>query len=161
MLVRRIATVTISAPAASVARRVASRSLNLPVPVGRPERALRPAITGGSVAGSTAAWMGMFMVGIAEGGSGWRVVSRQRNRASAAAYRVHDLDAVAVGEFMQRVTAARHDLAVHLDGDAAPGVTRGLEQLRERNRGVDFVLGAVEQDLHAHSVVAGPHAIDR
>jgi hypothetical protein len=37
MLVRRIATVTISAPAASVARRVSSRSLNLPVPVSRRE----------------------------------------------------------------------------------------------------------------------------
>jgi hypothetical protein len=38
MFVRRIATVTISAPAASVARRVSSRSLNLPVPVSRRER---------------------------------------------------------------------------------------------------------------------------
>src|SRR5437763_6700019 len=50
MLVRRIATVTISAPLASMARRVSSKSLYFPVPIRRRERNLRPATTNTSSA---------------------------------------------------------------------------------------------------------------
>jgi len=48
MLVRRMATVTISAPLASTARRVSSKSLYLPVPIRRRERYARPATRSGS-----------------------------------------------------------------------------------------------------------------
>src|SRR5688572_30129782 len=107
-------------------------------------------MTSGSIARSAAGWEGMFIGGNADRKRGGCAVSRCGRCASATAYRVHDLDAVARGERMLRVTAARHDLAVDLDGDAAPGIPRNLEQVCQRNRGFDFVLDAVQQDLHAH-----------
>src|SRR3989441_2611789 len=48
MLVRRIATVTICAPEASIAARVWAKSLYLPVPTSSRERYARPAMTSGS-----------------------------------------------------------------------------------------------------------------
>src|SRR6266446_2359155 len=48
MLVRRIATVTICAPEASIAARVCAKSLYLPVPTSSRERYARPAMTSGS-----------------------------------------------------------------------------------------------------------------
>ena len=48
---------------------------------------------------------------------------------SAAADEVDDLDAVAVGERGAAYVAARHDVAVHLDRDAASAETERREQL--------------------------------
>jgi hypothetical protein len=48
MLVRRIATVTICAPLASIAARVSAKSLYLPVPTSRRDRYERPPIVRGS-----------------------------------------------------------------------------------------------------------------
>src|SRR5690606_33690581 len=68
MLVRRMATVTIWAPAASVAWRVSSRSLNLPVPVSRREWKVRPAMTSGSEAGTL--FIGRLWPAARAGGTG-------------------------------------------------------------------------------------------
>src|SRR5690348_14343455 len=139
MLVRRIATVTISAPAASVARRVSSRSLNLPVPVSRRERYGLPAMTSVSAARGDSA-RAFMAVGIgwvervifADSERGCAAASKRPRRGSAAADRVHDLDAIAVGEPMLGMAAARDDLAVDFDRDAPRRVARGLEQFGER-----------------------------
>src|SRR5690554_5184378 len=105
MLVRRMATVTISAPAASVARRVCSRSLNLPVPVSRRERKGVPAMTRAS-----SPWVG------------WLVIAPllRKLRRSAASQGVHDLDPVAVLQRVFGMLAARHDRAVDLHRHLAP-----------------------------------------
>src|SRR6478736_3736169 len=95
MLVRRIATVTISAPLASIARRVSSKSRYLPVPTSNRERYALPA----TMSESAPAFATM----------------------SAAPDRDHDLDAVAVGERLGPEPAARHDLAVALDREPPPG----------------------------------------
>ena len=50
-MARRIATVTISAPEASIAARVCTKSLYLPVPTSKREAYARPAITSGSNSG--------------------------------------------------------------------------------------------------------------
>src|SRR5439155_4692358 len=89
MFTRRTATVTISAPEASTARRVSAKDAYLPVPTIRRERYSRPARTKGSA-----------------------------DRAiSAASDEMDDLDAVAGGEPPGGVVGARHHGAVHLDGD--------------------------------------------
>src|SRR5712672_4722079 len=78
MLVRRIATVTISAPLASTARRVSSKSLYLPVPISSRERYARPAMRRGSAI-CPASRVGAFI-------------------ALAPADRDDDLERVALGE---------------------------------------------------------------
>src|SRR5688572_365774 len=89
MLVRRIATVTISAPDASIARRVSSKSRYLPVPTRRRERYALPATTSASRA---TALSGAFTLASAHGDD--------------------DFDAVAFGEDLLGKAAARDDLAV-------------------------------------------------
>src|SRR5262245_64778294 len=91
MFTRRTATVMISAPAASVARRVSSNERYLPLPTMSRERYSRPARTNGSM---------VLMVG------------------STASDELDDLDGVAVAERGGCVVGARHDGAIHLDGDA-------------------------------------------
>src|SRR5881394_1186446 len=79
MLVRRMATVTISAPLASMARRVSSKSLYLPVPISSRERNLRPATTKAS--------------------SEWALSRREAGTdMSTSSYRHHDLELVALRE---------------------------------------------------------------
>src|SRR5690348_8848159 len=92
MLVRRMATVTISAPLASTARRVSSKSRYLPVPMSRRERYALPA---------------MFRVSAAD--------------TSASSHGHDDFKLVAVGERGIGVAAARHDLPVALHRHLFPG----------------------------------------
>src|SRR3954469_25094283 len=80
---RRTATVTISAPDASIARAVSSKSLYLPVPTRRRERKRLPAT---SKASSPAVWVDC----------GWMEFMRLVLDCSTAADEVHDLKAVAV-----------------------------------------------------------------
>src|SRR5690348_15161491 len=63
MFVRRIATVTISAPDATIADRVAAKSLYLPVPTRRRERKACPAMTSGSSWASAIFSVGAFIFG--------------------------------------------------------------------------------------------------
>src|SRR5512141_390703 len=85
MLVRRIATVTISAPLASMARRVSSKSRYLPVPIRRRERYFLPATTNAS------SGVGSFFLA----------------DVSAAAHGDDDLELVAFGERRLGIAAAR------------------------------------------------------
>src|SRR5512143_2411715 len=100
MLVRRMATVTISAPEASIAARVCSKSLYLPVPTRSRDRKARPAMTRRSSCASARFSLGAFI------------------RRSASAYGADNFDAVSGGESRVAVAAPGHDLAVSLDGDA-------------------------------------------
>src|SRR5438876_5621750 len=61
MLVRRIATVTICAPEASIAARVWAKSLYLPVPTSSRERYARPAMTNGSSCARARFSLGAFI----------------------------------------------------------------------------------------------------
>src|SRR5262249_45097577 len=88
MFTRRTATVTISAPDASTARRVSSNERYFPVPTMRREWYSRPARTKGSVICST------------------------------APDEVDHLDGVAFAQRRALVCDARNDRTVHLDGDA-------------------------------------------
>src|SRR4051812_5949949 len=108
MLVRRMATVTISAPLASMARPVSSKSLYLPVPTSRRERKLRPPTT----SKSDGPYVGWFMV-------------------LAASDRLHDLEHVVLLQRPRRVGGARNDLAVELDRDPAAGQSQRVDQLGE------------------------------
>src|SRR5262249_62255575 len=98
------ATVTTSAPLASIARRVSAKSLYLPVPTIKRERNRRsPRANESSIA--------------------W-AIEHPRNRfrpcaGSAAADELHHLDDVAGAETGRRVAVARHDFAVQFDPDTA------------------------------------------
>src|SRR6266581_11541 len=87
ILVRRIATVTISAPLASTARRVSSKSRYFPVPIRRRERYARPAMSKGSAICS-ARRLGAFI-------------------ALAPADGRDDLERIALGEPRVRIAAPR------------------------------------------------------
>src|SRR5437868_5605226 len=91
MFTRRTATVTISAPEASIARRVSSKSLYLPVPTMSRERYSRPASTNGSFC---------WVMG-----------------ASPATDELHDLDLIALADRPRAVLRRRQDVAVELDRD--------------------------------------------
>src|SRR6185436_16772200 len=98
MLVRRIATVTISAPEVSIAVRVSAKSLYFPVPTRRRERYGLPATISLS------------------------------SDMSASAHCDDDLELVAVGQHRRAVRATRNDLAVALHRDLLPGkLERGEE----------------------------------
>src|SRR5262249_13274388 len=111
MFTRRTATVTISAPDASTARRVSAKERYFPVPTVRREGYSRQARTKGSVI-----------------------------RVSAASDEVNDLDGVAVAQRGGGVRGARDDGAVHLDRNAPrPEAERGHEvghgrAVRQRTR---------------------------
>src|ERR1051326_5935881 len=121
MFTRRTATVTISAPDASTARRVSSKSLYLPVPTISRERYSRPASTNGSF---------------------WAV------NASPAADELDDLDLIAVADRARRVVLGRNDVAVHLDGDPPPGERQLREQVRDGAAVADRSLFAVHDRDH-------------
>src|SRR5262245_66461724 len=90
MFTRRTATVTISAPEASTARRVSSNERYFPVPTMRRERYSRPARTNGSV--------------------------RPSDMPSPAPDEVDHLDGVAVAQGGARVLGARDHPTGHPDG---------------------------------------------
>src|SRR4029453_10957413 len=122
MLTRRTATVMISAPAASVARRVSSNERYLPLPTMSRERYSRPATTKGST---------LVMMD------------------STASDELDDLDGVAVAERGGRVIRARNDGAVHLDGDA-PRPERERRDHTRRGGSVRELAGlGVHRHLHA------------
>src|SRR5690606_30622285 len=116
MLVRRIATVTISAPLASVARRVSSRSLYLPVPTSRRERKARPAMISGS-------WWSV----IAAPASCWGMERMQGRPTSATPDRMNNFDLVASRKLVLSVAAARHDDLIDFQRNAPPGQLELLE----------------------------------
>src|SRR5258706_5463638 len=124
MLVRRIATVTICAPLASIARRVSSKSRYLPVPTSRREEYVLPATTSASWAATLS---GAFTL--------------------ASSDRDHDLDAVARGKALVLEATARHDLAVALDRETPPGERELVEQLGEGERGGEFARLPVQGHL--------------
>src|SRR5690348_1294454 len=126
MLVRRIATVTISAPLASTARRVSSKSLYFPVPISRRERYARPAMRSGSAICS-ARRVGAFILAPTDGHD--------------------DLERVAFGEPGARVAAARHDFAVHFDGNALPRKFQFFEKPRKIDTGLHTLDLAVDGKL--------------
>src|SRR4051812_18178763 len=98
-----------SAPLASIARRVSSKSLYFPVPINRRERIFRPATTKAS---STA------RVSKCEAG----------NDISTPSYCNHDLELIALGQPGLRISAARHDLAILFNRDS---LASELEVLQE------------------------------
>src|SRR5690349_20297787 len=108
MLVRRMATVTICAPLASMARRVSSWSLYLPVPTSRRDAYARPAM----VSGLSFSFSGAFTSTSTDG--------------------VHDLEPVAVGQQRGGPGAARHDGPIQLDRDAPVAELEFLDQARQR-----------------------------
>src|SRR6266480_7809664 len=135
MLVRRIATVTISAPLASTARRVSSKSRYLPVPISRRERYACPAMSKGSAICS-ASRVGAFI-------------------ALASADGHDDLERVALGKPRRGVAAARHDLAVSLDGHPFPRELERVEELRDIRAGLETLHLTVDRELdHLESPVA-------
>src|SRR5262249_59831905 len=120
MFTRRTATVTISEPDASTARRVSSNDRYLPVPTIRREVYSRPAS------------VKVSLVSI----------------ASAASHEVDHLDRVSVVKDGRAVLGARHDGAVHLHGDPArPEAERG-DEIGDRRPGGDRSRLAVDDDLH-------------
>src|SRR5512140_2875696 len=137
MLVRRIATVTICAPLASMARRVSSKSRYLPVPTRSRERYCRPAMTSAS---STAIFSGAFTL--------------------APSHRDDHLDPVAVRDPGLAEPAARHDLAVPLDREPPPGEGERVDQLVEGERGGKFARRPVQDDAdgRGHAAIIGGSA---
>src|SRR5689334_12598719 len=69
-------------------------------------------------------------------------------RGSAAAYRMHHFEPIAVADAVLGVPRPRHDLAVELDRDAALAVAARVEQRRDGHRSVELALDAVEHDPH-------------
>lgn len=74
---------------------------------------------------------------------------------SSSPDRLHDLHAIAVPQFVQRMPAARDDFAVHFDGDAALAMAGFGEQPRNGGCRCAFMWLAIEMDLHAGSLA--PH----
>src|SRR5215831_6652021 len=120
MFTRRTATVTISAPDASIACRVSAKERYFPVPTMRREPYSRPARTNASV-------------------------------ISAASHEMDDLDRVAVAERGRGVVVARHDGAVHLDGDAPRAETECRHELCHGRAGCERPRLVVHENLHATS----------
>src|SRR5688500_8123852 len=125
ILVRRIATVTIWAPEASIARRVSSKSRYFPVPTSRRDEYDLPATTSGSFV-------------MLDGAS--------RPRTLAPSHGDHDLDAVALDQELVGEAAARHDLAVALDREALAGELERFEDLRHGGRRGELARCAVHED---------------
>src|SRR5437762_719639 len=127
MLVRPLATVTISAPLASTARRVSSKSLYLPVPISRRERYARPAMRSGSAICS-ASRVGAFI-------------------ALASADRDDDLERVAFGEPRVRIPASRHDLSVLFNGHSLSSELERVEELRDIRARLETLHLTVDREL--------------
>src|SRR4051794_31672866 len=120
MFVRRMATVTISAPEATTASRVSRKSRYLPVPTRSRDRYARPAMTNGSVnvEGAPGAFMVRFYASASAPSSMRARRAELRGGELAAPYRADDLEAIAAGNGRVGVAAARDDLAVSFHGDA-------------------------------------------
>src|SRR5690606_33575391 len=130
---------TISAPLASMARRVSAKSLYFPVPTMRRERNVRsPRENVSSM--------------ISSGPRGRPVALSRCGRwtaGSAAADELHDLELVAGREPRGRVLVARHDVAVALDGDPALAEAELVQQVGDGDAVADVARLAVQPDLHS------------
>src|SRR3569623_1851444 len=148
MLVRRIATVMISAPLASTARRVSSRSLYLPVPTSRRDWYSRPARM------SESRW-GCAMTKNPDSSYEKRLYRRVGTKPNGAVERspaadgADDLDAVAGAEQVLGVAAARHDFQVDLHRDALTAQAQLFHQLRDAVAFGHLAGLAVDENLHA------------
>src|SRR5215813_7428892 len=152
MLVRRIATVTISAPLASTAARVSAKSLYLPVPISRRDPYGLPAMTSGS----------RFSCGFIIELSAYQLSAACRPRTAstdqslplATAYGDHDFEAIALHQGLRGVAAARHDLAVALERNAfAYELQRGDEPGATERR-FELAVLAIDGDRY-HAGAAG------
>src|SRR5690242_4140670 len=108
MFTRRTATVTMSAPDASCARRITVKDEYFPVPTMSRDRNSRPAIT--------------------------RVSSIVGSRALSATDEVHDLHLIPVANLGRVVLCALDDVEIMFHGDAARVDAEMLEQRAERQR---------------------------
>src|SRR5262249_34780153 len=124
MFTRRTATVTISAPDASTARRVSSNDRYLPVPTMSRERYSRPAS------------VKVSLVSI----------------ASPASHEVDHLDRVPVVKDRRAVLGARHDGAVHLHGDPARAEAERGDEIGDRRPGGHRAWLAIYLDDDLHDV---------
>src|ERR1700731_3305321 len=111
-LTRRTATVTISAPLASIAAAVSSRSLYLPVPTISRERNRRPATSQPSSASKVIA--GSFAKALSRAGSGG-TKSSFTPLMFASSDEVHDFELVSRLEPSLAIDGAGHDFLVALD----------------------------------------------
>src|SRR5271157_3143520 len=130
MFVRRIATVTISAPEASIAARVAAKSLYLPVPTSSRERYARPDMSSRSSCARTRFSFGAFMDG----------------SLSSATDRADDFDAVAIGQLRVAVPASGYYLAIAFDRDALALEGKLTHQVGNRCLVGTATTGAVKHD---------------
>src|SRR5690606_23181803 len=78
---------------------------------------------------------------------------------AAATDGVHDFELVARGHALLFVAAARHDLTIQFDGDAAAGKTKGFHQLAYRHAFANFHGLPVDDCLHCDFVVVNGSAI--
>src|SRR5262245_32870813 len=120
MFTRRTATVTISAPEASTARRVSSNDRYFPVPTMSREPYSRPAS------------VKVSFIDI----------------ASPASHEVDHLDRVPVAKDGRAVLGARHDGAVHLHGDSPRAEAERGDEISHRRPGGDRSRLVIEDDLH-------------
>ncbi len=75
-----------------------------------------------------------------------------REAASPSAQGMHDLDAVAFAQDMGSVPAARDDVGIDLDGDAALGQAFISQEDGERASVLDVLGAAVQLDVHPVSL---------
>src|SRR4030095_2939226 len=139
MFVRRMATVTICAPDASIASRVCAKSRYFPVPTRRRERYARPAMTSGwaRTSCSAGAFMRLF----------YACLSPADGR--------DDLETVAGGDARLRIAALGDDFAVHLDRDALALEVECAHEFGDgRGRRVEAMRGAIERQLHDSGIIA-------
>src|SRR5215470_1998796 len=135
MFVRRIATVTISAPEASIAARVCAKSRYLPVPTSSRERYALPATTRGSSAPMTCGSVTVFIARPRLGFGG-----------SAAAHGGDNLDLVARGDSRLAVPALGDDLAVAFDSDPLALQGEFAHQVGDGHGAVAAMRSSVEDD---------------
>src|SRR6187401_3393429 len=130
MLIRRTATVTMSAPDASCARCMTAKDEYLPVPTMRRDANSRPAMTRGSAKG----------LGIGD----WGLVM-------ATTHEIHNFHLVAVLNLRTVIVGALDDVHVVLHGHAAWIDVQLREQSGQRQRTGELVRLAVQRDRHFSS----------
>src|SRR3954468_15015375 len=150
---RRTATVTISAPEASIAVAMVALSRYSPVPTMRRERNSRPP----RVNGVSKSVSGVVRIAVIVAPSGGLVVPRRaRDDASgkitasrlASADEVHQLDRIARGQPGLAEAGAAHDLTVELDHHRSGVESQRLEQVEQRRRLGHATRLAVDDNFH-------------
>jgi hypothetical protein len=67
---------------------------------------------------------------------------------SSASHELHDLDSVTLVKLGGGPCTPEDDVAVDLDGYPPTGQTQGFEQSLDRRPGLDFLVVAVDEQLH-------------